>query len=202
MSNTPLSKPESIPIDLLDAHPANSNVMPKALIDKLADEIDRTGLYPPVIVRPVGDRYQILDGHHRVMVLKRLKHDTIQAVVWQADDQQALLFLATLNRMQGDDDPCKRAALLAKLRCSMDVSELAKRLPEDSQRVRNLLAIHAAPPSPKAPKPIDQMPVCLQFFLLPAQRTAVEQKLREHGGVREQALIALLGLSEGASDER
>ena len=201
MSKHPQSKPESIPIDLLDAHPANSNVMPKALVDKLADEIERTGLYPPVIVRPVGDRYQILDGHHRVMVLKRLGYYAVQVVIWLADDQQALLFLATLNRMQGDDDPRKRAALLARLRCSMDVGELAKRLPEDSQRVRNLLAIHAAPPAPKAPKSIDQMPVCLQFFLLPAQRTAVERKLREHGGGREQALITLLGLSEEVADE-
>jgi len=191
----------TIPIDLLDAHPANSNVMPKALLDKLAEEIQRTGLYPPVIVRAVGERYQILDGHHRVRVLKRLGHDAAQAVVWRADDQQALLLLATLNRMRGDDDPRKRAALLTQLRQSMAVKEMARRLPEDSKRVRNLLAIHAAPPSPMAPKPIDQMPVCVHFFLLPDQRRAVEQKLRAHGGGREQALLTLLGLAEGVSHE-
>ncbi len=184
----------ALPLDRLDPHPANSNVMPKALLDKLASEIKHTGFYPPVIVRPIGDRYQILDGHHRVTVLKQLGHAAVLAVVWQADDQQALLLLATLNRMRGDDDPRKRAALLAKLRQSMDIKEIAQRLPEDSDRVRKLLAIHAAPSSPKPPTPIGQMPVSLHFFLLPDQKRAVEQRLREQGGPREAALLDILGI--------
>lgn len=185
-----------LPIDRLEAHPANSNVMPKALLDKLASEIQRTGFYPPIIVRPIGERYQILDGHHRVIVLKQLGYTDVDVVVWQADDEQALLLLATLNRMRGEDDPRKRAALLAKLRESIAVSDLAQRLPEDSARIKKMIALHAAPPSPKALKPVDQMPVCLHFFLLPAQRKAVEQKLSTQGGTRESALLALLNLPE------
>lgn len=184
----------SLPIDRLDAHPANSNVMPKALLDKLASEIQRTGFYPPIIARPIGERYQILDGHHRTLVLKQLGHESVNCVIWQADDEQALLLLATLNRMRGEDDPRKRAALLAKLRQSMDIRELAQRLPEDRQRVQKMLAIHAVPPSPKAPMPMDQMPVSLHFFLLPHERKAIEHKLREHGGTRESALLQLLGI--------
>eukprot|EP00752_Nemacystus_decipiens_P014099 g12535.t1 len=153
----------TLPLDRLDAHPANSNVMPKALLGKLVSEIDRTGFYPPIIVRPIGERYQILDGHHRVIALKQLGLASVNAVVWRVDDQQALLLLATLNRMRGDDDPRKRAALLTKLRESMGVKEIAQRLPEDSGRVRKLLAIHAAPPSPKAPAPVDQMPAAGYF---------------------------------------
>lgn len=185
-------------MDRLDAHPANSNVMPRALIDKLADEIGRTGLYPPIIVRPIGERYQILDGHHRVAVLRQLGHTQVQAVVWQADDDQALLLLATLNRLSGSDDPRKRAALVAELGRSFDLSELARRLPEDRAKVRKLLELHAAPPSPKPPTPMDELPVSVHFFLLPAQRRAVEQRLREQGGGRESALLKLLGIDEGA----
>lgn len=202
MSNPTPQQTLTLPIDRLDGHPANSNVMPKPLLDKLASEIDRTGFYPPIIVRPIGERYQIIDGHHRVMVLKQLGQTKANVVVWQADDDQALLLLATLNRMRGEDDPRKRAALLAKLRQSMDIKELAKRLPEDSQRVQKMLALHAAPPSPLAPKPVDQMPVNLHFFLLPDQRHAVEQKLREHGGPREAALLELLGINTEQTHEQ
>jgi len=191
----------SLPIDRLDAHPANSNVMPKALLDKLAREVEETGLYPPVIVRPIGERYQILDGHHRVQVLRQLGMTDAQCVVWQADDRQALVLLATLNRLSGDEDPRKRAALLAELNKSMGVAELARRLPEDRERVRKLLAIHAAPPSPRAPTPIDQVAVCIHFFLMPDARRAVEKCLREHGGSREQALLQLLGVSTGDAHE-
>ncbi|MFN3166028.1 MAG: ParB/RepB/Spo0J family partition protein [Phycisphaeraceae bacterium] len=200
MSEHETTAPAQLPIALLDAHPDNSNVMPGALLDKLARQIGETGRYPPVIVRPVGDRYQILDGHHRVLVLRRLGHDSAQCVVWPVDDEQALLLLATLNRLAGDDDPRKRAALVAKLGRSMDTKRLADRLPEDAERVRKLLSIHAAPPSPVKPRPIDGMPVCLHFFLLPDQRRAVERVLREQGGPREQALLELLGLAQGACD--
>lgn len=195
MSNSTLQQTLTLPLDRLDAHPANSNVMPKALLDKLARSIERTGFYPPIIVRPIGERYQILDGHHRVLVLKQLGETNVNVVVWQADDEQSLILLATLNRMRGEDDPRKRAALLTKLGQSMDIKELAKRLPEDSQRVQKMLSLHAAPPSPKAPRPIDQMPVNLHFFMLPQQRSAVEARLREHGGTREAALLNILGIN-------
>lgn len=190
-----------IPIDHLEAHPANSNVMPKALVDKLANEIKRTGLYPPIIVRPVGERYQVLDGHHRVSVLRELGHDRVQAVVWDVNDEQALLLLATLNRLSGSDDPRRRASLVVELSRTIETSELVKRLPENAEKVRQLIKLHAAPPSPKMPDPIEEMPVAVHFFLLPSQRRAVETRLREHGGPRETALLSLLGILEENPDE-
>lgn len=174
--------------------------MPKALLDKLTNEIERTGLYPPIIVRPIGERYQIIDGHHRVQVLRRLGHTQANAVIWEVDDQQALLMLATLNRMTGSDHARKRAALLSELNQSLDIKQLTSRLPEDRGKVSQLLALHAAPPSPKRPKPIDAMPVSLHFFMLPRERQAVERKLREQGGTREQALLTLLGIQEPCYD--
>lgn len=191
------SSSQALPIDRLDPHPLNSNVMPKVLLDKLASAIERTGLYPPIIVRPIGERYQILDGHHRIQVLKQLGHAQVNAVVWPVDEEQALVMLASLNRMRGEDDPRKRAALLSKLRQTISVPELAKQLPEDAARVKKMLALNSAPPSPKSASPLDQMPVCVHFFVLPAQRQAIEQRLREHGGTRESALLALLNLPEG-----
>lgn len=174
--------------------------MPKALVEKLGQEIKRTGHYPPVIVRRVGARYQILDGHHRVQVLGQLGETSVHCVVWEVDDAQALLLLATLNRLSGDDDPRKRAALIGRLRESMDVKTLADRLPEDAERVRKLLALNAAPPSPQSPAPLEQMPVCLHFFLLPDQRRSVEAVLRDQGGSREAALLDLLGVGGGSHD--
>ncbi len=193
--------PTELPIDRLEAHPSNSNVMPKGLFDKLVERIGETGRYPPVIVRPMGDQYQVLDGHHRVAALRRLRHTSVQCVVWQVNDDQALLLLATLNRLSGDDHPLKRAALVSKLSKTMDTKQLADRLPEDAGRVRKLLALHAAPPPPQAPTPIEQMPVCLHFFLLPDERRAVEQVLKAHGGTREQALLDLLCVERGGGDD-
>lgn len=196
MPDPPIQTTMTLPIDRLEAHPHNSNQMPKALFDKLASEIQRTGLYPPLIVRPLAETYQILDGHHRLNVLKGLGYAEVTAVVWDVDDEQALVMLASLNRMRGEDNPRKRAALLGKLRESMEVKELAQRLPEDIGRVKRLLELNAAAPSPRAPVAMDELPVCLNFFVLPSQRQAVEKKLAEYGSSRETALLALLNIHE------
>ena len=52
-----------IPLDALEAHPENSNRMPARLMEKLKCHIQRTGLYEPLVVRPLGAKYQILNGH-------------------------------------------------------------------------------------------------------------------------------------------
>ena len=187
-------------LDCLHAHPDNSNVMPPALLDKLVEHLRTADRYPPVIVRPLpageaGDG-QILDGHHRVAALRRLGRDTARCVVWDVDDDEARLLLATLNRLQGQDDPRKRAALVARLSESMDLSALAARLPEDAYRLKKLAALAQRRPPPRTPRPIAEMPVALHFFLRPAQRSAVETRLREVGGPREAALLKLLGLTK------
>ena len=55
--------------------------------------------------------------------------------------RQPLLLLATLNRLEGQDDPLKRAKLLQTLAALTSVEELAALLPEDASSIRNSLAL-------------------------------------------------------------
>ena len=73
--------PKMIPLDDLLAHPLNSNVMPPDLQAKLRVHIKRTGRYPFLVVRPHpggGGKYQVLDGHHRVAILRDLGHSELR----------------------------------------------------------------------------------------------------------------------------
>ncbi|NJL30774.1 MAG: ParB N-terminal domain-containing protein [Phycisphaerales bacterium] len=112
-----------LPMAHLHAHPRNSNRMAPELLDKLKLHLQRSDRYPPIIVRPYPQanlangetaqgHYQLLDGHHRVRALRELGRTTARCVVWEVDDAQALELLATLNRLQGKDDPRARAALV------------------------------------------------------------------------------------------
>jgi hypothetical protein len=219
-----------IPLDRLERHPMNSNVMPGELMAKLTDHIGRTDRYPPVIVREIApgapatrsgaqssddsavspalcrprngqggqeQRYQILDGHHRVEALRRLKRTSARCVVWEVTDDEALLLLATLNRLQGRDDPHRRAALVAELAGlrRVDARELAEVLPERAEELASLLSLRAAPPALRGPRALGEMPVCVHFFLKPAQRDALEGALRAMGGPREAALMRLVDLA-------
>ena len=66
-----------------------------------------------------------------------------EAVVypWPCDDATALVLLATLNRLEVEDVPAKRAELLAELDALMSHDELALLLPEDGAAIDQSLAL-------------------------------------------------------------
>jgi ParB-like chromosome segregation protein Spo0J len=209
-----------IPLDQLRPHPENSNRMPPRLLEKLKDHIQRTGLYEPLVVRPINCElrnadtcgtaglssrggapeksptvaaatvphrpnatphclYQILNGHHRAEVLRQLGHTHARCDVWVVSDEDALVLLATLNRLEGRDDPAARAHLVAKLAGDRSPEDLARLLPEPADAVARLLALAAPPPAPLAPEAAAPAQRPMTFFLTEEQHTAVTKSLRE-----------------------
>jgi len=186
-----------ISINRLQAHPGNCNVMPERLLKKLVGHLDQTDRYPPVVVRPISgeggvEGYQIIDGHHRIEALKRLERLEARCVVWEVSDDEALLLLATLNRLEGKDDPMKRAQLVAQLNEKTGLDELAKRLPENLDGLEGLLTMRLAPPTPRAPASLEKLPVAVYFFLQIEHKQRLEKRLKAIGGSREEALMRLV----------
>src|SRR5262245_56879731 len=137
-----------VALDDLLAHPLNSNTMPADLQEKLRAHIKRTGRYPYLVVRPHPDqpgKFQVLDGHHRVAILRQLGHTEARCDVWQVDDREAKLLLATLNRLQGQDVPIRRAELIHELLGEMSVDDLAGLLPESDKQLEELHALLELP---------------------------------------------------------
>jgi ParB-like chromosome segregation protein Spo0J len=186
-----------IALEALEPHPDNANRMPEPLRAKLAEHIRDSGDYPPLIVRghpSADDRYQVLDGHHRLEALRRIGYEEARCEIWEADDERAAVLLLTLNRLQGSDDPRRRGALLKKLAVSSDVRALAARLPEDAARIRRLIELSAPPPPPVAPPDPATMPHTVTFFLTAPQRRRLLERLRAVARDRSAALIGLLEL--------
>ena len=149
---------QMVDVDALVSHPGNANVMSAEFLEKLKGHIARSGRYPALVVRSLGnsqgfqdqtDKLQILDGHHRLIVLKELAHKKVRVDNWgDLTDGQAQLLVATLNRLQGQDDPDKRAELLAGLQQQLELSsaELSELLPETPDELEKLLALNDLPP--------------------------------------------------------
>jgi len=175
-----------IPLDSLEPHPENSNRMPPRLLEKLKRHIQRTGLYEPLVVRPLTPQghYQILNGHHRAQVLRELGHTHARCDVWEVDDGEARLLLATLNRLEGRDDPTARASLVARLAAGRSAEDLARLLPEPADAVERLVRLASPPPEPAAPGV--RLPQPMTFFLTEEQHEVVREALEEagHGGLR------------------
>ena len=132
---------QSISLDKLIPHPDNPNSMSKASFKKLVRNIDQTGRYEPLVVRPCPDkigRFQIINGHHRAKALAQLGYETADAIVWDIDDEQTDILLATLNRLGGSDILEKKLALLKRLNKRMRPRELAKLLPQTAKQIERL----------------------------------------------------------------
>jgi ParB-like chromosome segregation protein Spo0J len=133
--------PKQIPLDDLLPHPLNSNAMSPEYKDKLVAHVRRTGRYPFLVVRPhptEPGKYQVLDGHHRVSVLRELGHAEARCDVWDVDDRESKLLLATLNRLEGQDLPLRRAQLLHELLGEWSAPDLGGLLPETEAEILDL----------------------------------------------------------------
>jgi ParB-like chromosome segregation protein Spo0J len=175
-----------LPLDALEPHPENANRMPDRLLAKLRRHIERTGLYEPLVVRPLhADRgrqaFQIVNGHHRARVLRELGHTRARCDVWDVGDEEARLLLATLNRLEGRDNPSARAALVARLAAERSAEELAALLPEPPDAVARLLALSKPPPEPVPPEALAPPLRPMTFFLTEEQHDLASEALREIG---------------------
>lgn len=138
-------KQKKIQTKKLHADPTNPNVCPPEEMAKLKANIEETGFYYPVLVYPhpeIAEEYQILDGHHRVMVLKERGDEKVNCLVAEAmERQEARVLLASLNRLRGEDNPIKRAELLTELTQWYPPEQLEKFLPESQAMMADLFLL-------------------------------------------------------------
>ena len=106
---------------------------------------------PVVIVAATdnSDRFVLVDGYKRLRALRRLRHDTIQAVCWQMSEPEALM-LERLMRQAEADGPFEQAWILAELRerFGLELSELARRFDRSASWVSRRLALVKELPTP------------------------------------------------------
>ncbi|MHC4103351.1 MAG: ParB/RepB/Spo0J family partition protein [Planctomycetota bacterium] len=196
---------QSIFLNKLIAHPDNPNRMSKVKFTKLLRNIERTGCYEPLVVRPCPKKscnscaacpeqsrrdrnpnddgktcFQIINGHHRWRALKELGHKTAEAVVWDINDQETDIMLATLNRLGGSDVLEKKLVLLKRLNQSAfgsRTAELAKLLPQTANQIKRLTKFTISDCRKAIENRKSQILHPLVFFLNDEQQTIVQTAL-------------------------
>jgi ParB/RepB/Spo0J family partition protein len=168
----------SVALDKLIAHPDNPNRMSKANFARLVRNIKRTGKYEPIVVRPhskEADCFEIINGHHRCKALAQLSYREADCVVWDVDDEQTDILLATLNRLGGSDELERKMALLKRLNNVMKANELAKLLPQTAKQIERLTNLKMPELPVKAAGGYFANPMV--FFLTDEQKRIVEKAL-------------------------
>jgi len=106
--------------------------------------------------------------------------------VWEVDDEQADIYLSTLNRLGGKDEIGKKVALLKRLNKKLEVSELGKLLPGTAKQIELLSKLDRPKPSLGEAKIRRKFfAKAMVFFLDNGQRQIVENALSAAEEVRE-----------------
>lgn len=112
-------------------------------IRSLADSIAQVGLIQPILVRQIGDYYEIIAGERRLRACQELGKETITAVVSDVDpgEQQVMAMVENIHRK--DLSPVEEAWGMRDIldRTGWGQSELARRLGRSQASVANKLRL-------------------------------------------------------------
>lgn len=130
----------SLPLDVLEPNPWNPNVMDPDMFVKEVESIRMFGFVDPLTVRQIGpDRYQIIDGEHRLKAGKSLGMVKFPCVRIEVDEETAKQLTIVLNETRGSPDEVKLAALVRDLAQRRDATQLQRVMPFSAERLRELI---------------------------------------------------------------
>jgi ParB family chromosome partitioning protein len=138
------SEQVEIDLDRIDPNPFQPRQrFLEAELAELAASIQEHGLVQPVVVRPRGDRFQLVVGERRVRAAQRAGLMRIPAVVRDVPDAR-MGELALVENIQRENlDPIEEAEAFRDLmaRLGMTQAEVAQRVKKDRSTVSNSLRL-------------------------------------------------------------
>lgn len=127
------STTKKIPIDIID----DPNIAMRTSVDddnieELMADMRAVGLIEPIVVRPKGERYEIIAGHRRTRAARLLGWAHIESKIVNASDDKAFTMRAMENLSRHDVNPVDEACYIGELmknanKTAEDISKLLHR---------------------------------------------------------------------------
>jgi ParB family transcriptional regulator, chromosome partitioning protein len=116
-------------------------------LEGLADSVRAQGIVQPIVVRDVGDGYEIIAGERRWRAARAAGLATIPAIVRSADDREALILALAENIAREDLNPVEQARGYAVLADELGISqtEIARRVGKSRPAVANTMRLLELP---------------------------------------------------------
>tara|TARA_B100000035_G_scaffold314987_1_gene333336 strand:+ start:12994 stop:13842 length:849 start_codon:yes stop_codon:yes gene_type:complete len=144
IQNQPAS-PSSIPIHKI----VRNRHQPRKLfkdneIKELADSIHENGQISPIVVRKIGDEFELIVGERRWRATQLLKKDSIQAIVIEADEKTSAVLSIVENVQREDLNSMEEAESLERLVNEFDMShdDVARYISKSRTHVTNLIRLN------------------------------------------------------------
>ncbi len=134
----------TVALSTLDPNPFQPRTtMAPARLEELAGSIRESGMVQPILVRRVGNRYQIIAGERRFRAAEKLGLATVPVVVRDVADDQ-LLELALVENIQREElGPLEEAQAFHRLQEEFHLTQeqVARKVGRDRSTVANTLRL-------------------------------------------------------------
>jgi ParB family chromosome partitioning protein len=119
----------------------------EAALEELAQSMRAGGVVQPVVVRPLGDRYELVAGERRLRAARLAGLPQIPAIVRVLSDEQALELSLIENIQREELSPLEQARAFDRLSSDFALTqeEIAKRTGKDRTTVANLMRLLRLP---------------------------------------------------------
>jgi ParB family transcriptional regulator, chromosome partitioning protein len=145
MSPAPISSgPLQIDIDLIEPSPYQPRTrFREQALDELARSIQSSGIIQPLVVRQVGNRYQLIAGERRWRAAQRAGLTSVSAIVRQVPDELALEMTLVENIQREDLNAIEQARAFERLMDEFNTTQeaVAERTGKDRATVANAIRL-------------------------------------------------------------
>lgn len=158
-------------------------------IIELSESIKAVGLLQPILVRPKGERFEIVFGHRRFMAVQRLGEDRILAGVKEIDDETTAIMRATENIAREDITPIEEAAIYQDLidNSGLRIDQIARRLGRTGGIIKRRLTLL-------------RMPTCIQKAIHKREiGYSVAEELCQLGDGPDLEYLLMITIDHGAT---
>jgi len=136
--------PLQIDIDLIEPSPYQPRTrFREEALDELARSIQASGIIQPIVLRPIGNRYQLIAGERRWRAAQRAGLKKVSSIVRQVPDELALEMTLVENIQREDLNAIEAARAFERLMEEFQLTQesVAERTGKDRATVANAIRL-------------------------------------------------------------
>ncbi|HXY01687.1 MAG TPA: ParB/RepB/Spo0J family partition protein [Candidatus Limnocylindrales bacterium] len=136
--------PLQIDIDLIEPSPYQPRTkFREETLDELARSIQTSGIIQPLVIRPMGNRFQLIAGERRWRAAQRAGLSKVSAIVRQVPNELALEMTLVENIQREDLNPIEQARAFERLIDEFHATQeaVAERTGKDRATVANAIRL-------------------------------------------------------------
>jgi ParB family chromosome partitioning protein len=116
----------------------------KEKMEELTLSIKEKGIIQPVVVRPMGDGFELVAGERRFLAAQKLGMEKLPALVMEKLSKEGMLELSLIENLQREDlNPIDEAKGYKRLldECGLSQKDLSQRIGKDRSSIANTLRL-------------------------------------------------------------